>query len=43
MVFLIQDFGIELNPFKAEKYAPIKFALEQLHPPALIVFKIARL
>ena len=41
-VLLIQWLGI-LSGFKAAKYAPTKFALEQLQPPALIVFMIADL
>ena len=41
MHFEIQLFGIDFNPLKAAKYEPTKFDLEQLHPPALIVIKIA--
>jgi hypothetical protein len=34
---------MSFNPFRAAKYAPTKFALEQLHPPALINFITADL
>ena len=43
MHFAIQAEGIFLKPLEAAKNEPIKFDLEQLHPPALIVFKTALL